>query len=484
MQRLVALSAFLFLIIGAPIARVSHQLTMAAHGTHGRPIVTDRTVRRRPIVTDRGVSIDFPFRLTFNAHVDSPADVGGVVLEYGVEKRTCGRVTAKAYPRVRPGSSVDVSWTWDMRESGAEPPGTTVWYRWVVTDSANRSVVSPEHHVLWLDTIHPWTSISRDRLTLHWYTGDRAFADDLLASATASLRRLGRATGVTPDRTIDLYVYATTDDLLNAVLYAPGWTGGLAFPDYSSVSIGISPAQATWGRIATAHELTHVLVGQLAFSCLSTIPTWLNEGTAVYGQGGPDATAQSQLDAAIAGNTLLSIHTLSGAFSEIRSTADLSYSESYSLVNYLVGGYGPLRLRHLFKDIQQGLRIEDALRDVYGFGLDGLEDRWRVSVHAAPRPSAQSSPAATALPTPIPTYPPLSDAPVGAPVGAASTHHGVNNASTSPAVSNDAAAPAPIAVGVAQTDSSLSVAWGLIILFAAGAISLFGYAVVRSRSRP
>ncbi len=479
MQRLVALSAFLFLIIGAPIARVSPPLAMADHGTHGRPVVTDRTARRRPVVTDRGVSIDFPFRLRFNAHLDSPTDVGGVVLEYGVEKRTCGRVTAKAYPQVRPGSSVDVSWTWDMRESGAEPPGTTVWYRWVVTNGANRSVVLPEHHVLWLDTVHSWTSISRDRLTLHWYGSDRAFADDLLASAAASLRRLGGATGVTPDRTIDLYVYATTDDLLNAVLYAPGWTGGLAFPDYSSVAIGISPAQAAWGKIAAAHELTHVLVGQLAFSCLSTIPTWLNEGTAVYGQGGPDATAQSQLDAAVADNALLSIHTLSGAFSEIRSTADLSYSESYSLVNYLVGGYGPLRLRHLFEDIRQGSGIEDALRDVYGFGLDGLEDRWRISVHAAPRPVTQASPAATALPTPIPTYPPLSAAPVGAPGASVSTSSSARHDA------NAAAAPAAsVRTDAARTDSSPTVVWGLIILFATGAISLFGYAVIRSRSHP
>ena len=79
----------------------------------------------------------------------------------------------------------------------------------------------------------------------------------------------------------------------DAVLYEPGWTGGLAYPDHNIVIIGITPDQMDWGKRTQAHELTHVLVGQLTFSCLGDMPTWLNEGLAMYGEGGPEAESAS-----------------------------------------------------------------------------------------------------------------------------------------------------------------------------------------------
>ena len=83
----------------------------------------------------------------------------------------------------------------------------------------------------------------------------------------------------------------------DAVLYEPGWTGGLAYADHNIVIIGISPDQMDWGKRTQAHEFTHVLVGQLTFSCLSDIPTWLQEGLAVYGEGGPDEPSRKLFDA-------------------------------------------------------------------------------------------------------------------------------------------------------------------------------------------
>src|SRR5439155_10910279 len=122
--------------------------------------------------------------------------------------------------------------------------------------------------VLWLDQAHNWQSIPQGNLTLHWYEGSAAFAHALLDSATRSLAQLSAATGVAPQQPIDLYIYGGGDDLQKAVLYQPNWTGGVAFPDYDIVIIGITPEELDWGRKIEAHELTHALAGQLAFSCL------------------------------------------------------------------------------------------------------------------------------------------------------------------------------------------------------------------------
>jgi hypothetical protein len=57
------------------------------------------------------------------------------------------------------------------------------------------------------------------------------------------------------------------------------------------------------------------------------------------------------------------------------------------------------------------MTIDDALLQIYGFDLDGLEDGWRQAIGAQPRPV---SPQPTAQPTPtlIPTIVPVSGAPV------------------------------------------------------------------------
>jgi hypothetical protein len=410
-------------------------------------------------IADHGAQLEFPDRITFSASITSGAPIERVVLEYGVVKLTCGEVVAKAFPDVTPGTSADVSWTWEMRQSGSEPPGTTIWYRWRVTDTSGAEQVSDEQRVIWLDDAHRWRSASDGKLTLHWYGGSQTFAQDLLTSAVGSLERLGRETGVTPESPIDLYIYANTGDMRDAVLYEPGWTGGQAFSEHNIVIIGISPQQLAWGKRTEAHELTHVLVGHLTFSCLGSVPTWLNEGIAVYGEGGPESSMQDQLQKAITDDSLISVRALSGGFSEHPGRADLSYGQSYSLVNYLVSAFGQQQILALFGQLRGGQTIEDALEHVYGFGLDGLEDRWRESVGARPRRAQGAEPTATPSPTLVPTYRPIGAAPLASTAGAAPT----------PAVSSTsapagAAPPAGVAPAQPATPAVSYIVWVVLIV--------------------
>jgi len=97
-----------------------------------------------PKVEDRGTFVVFPDRVNVNAKITSRAPVAQVVLEYGVVKRTCGDITAKAFPKFTPSASIDVSWTWEMLQTGSEPPGAVIWYRWRVIDRDGNSAVTPD----------------------------------------------------------------------------------------------------------------------------------------------------------------------------------------------------------------------------------------------------------------------------------------------------------------------------------------------------
>src|SRR4051812_30626519 len=107
-------------------------------------------------IQNLAVKLEFPDRLTFTAHITSATPIARVMLEYGVEKLTCGTVVAKAFPDFTPGTMADVAWIWEMRRSGSEPPGTKIWYRWHVVDTAGNQRVSEKQQVLWLDNIHQW----------------------------------------------------------------------------------------------------------------------------------------------------------------------------------------------------------------------------------------------------------------------------------------------------------------------------------------
>jgi hypothetical protein len=352
--------------------------------------------------------LEFPDRLTFHAEFQNDKPIEKVMLEYGVDQWTCGTVIAKAFPEITPSKDVSVEWTWEMKQSGSQPPGSKIWWRWHIFDDQGQEIVTNRKETVWLDEQHDWQTESGDNINLHWYDGGASFGPELHQSAVKSLDDLAQVTGLRTNTPIDLYIYGNTQDMRDAVLFEPGWTGGLAYADHNIVIIGIPPAQMDWGKRTEAHELTHVLVGQLTFSCLSDIPTWLQEGLAVYGEGGPDDPSQKQFDQALKDNTLLPVRSLSGGFSEDPSKADVSYSQSYSLVKFLIEKYGQAKMLDFLRTLRDGATVDEALQQVYGFDIEGFEDAWRAAIGAQPRSSSAAKPTLTLVPTIVPTFVPAS----------------------------------------------------------------------------
>jgi hypothetical protein len=352
----------------------------------------------------------FPDRITFSATLESSgAEITEVILEYGTSQLTCGEVIAKAYPETTAGTSVPVEWVWEMRLSGSLPPGAQVWWQWRVTTADEAVATTPRQTITWLDDVHNWQTVSGSMINLYWYYGDRDFANALLAAAEQALTRLEQDIGLKPEQPVSLYIYANYDDMREAILYEPGWTGGMAFAEHNIVIIGIEPGNLAWGKRTEGHELTHVLVGHYVFSCLGGLPTWLSEGLAVYGEGGLTADEQANFDQAIADDTLASVRALNGGFSEELDKADLSYSQSYHLVKYLLDTYGRAQMLRLLETLRDGTAIEEAIQQVYDLDLDSFEDAWRAAIGAQPRRAAEAT--ATPLPTEVPTIVPVSGIP-------------------------------------------------------------------------
>ncbi|MDP3721542.1 MAG: peptidase MA family metallohydrolase, partial [Anaerolineaceae bacterium] len=311
-------------------------------------------------VAQNDAELNFPENIVFSLDLKTADNVAQVKLHYGTIRDACGTVSALAYPEFTTGSSINALWEWNMLQSGGEPPGTTIWWQWEYIDQQGKSGFTDRKEILWLDDIHDWKLLEDGLIRFHYYENDIEYATTLKDAAVEALNHLHQDIGMLPDQPVDLYIYSSTQDMLDAVFYVPGWTGGLAYPDYNILIIGIDPDNLEWGQNTEAHELTHVLVGDYTFSCLGSTPTWLSEGLAVYGEGGASSIEAAFFEQNVKADTLMSFSVLSGGFSEDPDIADLSYSQSFFMVDYLIQTYGKDKMLSLLQRIKAGDAIDEA----------------------------------------------------------------------------------------------------------------------------
>jgi len=212
--------------------------------------------------------------------------------------------------------------------------------------------------------------------------------------------------GIVLQEDVSFYIYGSASDMRQAVLFVQDWAGGVAFSPYNTILIGVAPSQAEgWGRETVRHELAHLVLGQFGWSCLGGgRPTWLEEGLAMYAEGPADAEIRADLARGIEADAFLPLRSLNGAFPAHDSDAGMAYSQSYSVVNYLLDEYGAAQLQELILTLAQGIGYDEALQQVYDMNVDGLEIAWRQAIGAPPRqiPPTPTPLVAAAIPTVAP----------------------------------------------------------------------------------
>ena len=330
-------------------------------------------------VLNSGVEMHFPSKLIFNLEAESSVEIVDARLHYQVDKMNYARVTSEGWADFTPASRIETNWTWDMRRASL-PPGAAITYWWTIKDDSG-SIVETIPSVAYFDDLrYQWRSLTEGELNLFWYEGDESFAQELMDVCEEGLARLTEDIGASPEKPIKIYIYDSAADLQGAMIFPQEWTGGVAFTEFGTIAIGISPGNLDWGSRALVHELTHLVVHQATFSPYGRLPVWLDEGLAMYNEGEPDPHFQSWLEKAISESKLISVRSLCSPFSAQSEKAYLSYAQSYSLVEYLLSNYGQEKMLQLLNVFKQGSTYDEALSQVYGFDIDGLDSRWRASL--------------------------------------------------------------------------------------------------------
>jgi hypothetical protein len=354
------------------------------------------------IIRSNDALVSYPEKVTFRLDIDPDVNIVEATLTYDVDQISCLDVSTQVPVEV---TGPTLEWDWVMIRSGNPPPGATLWWEWNLTDDQGQTYTTPRQELTFEDDRFDWQTVSEGDITLHWYAGEDV-GPMLLEAATDGLQILEQDLSIELQEEVEFYIYGSADDMRDAVLYIQDWAGGVAFSEHNIVLMGVPPTLAEdWGRDTVRHELTHLVLAQYGRSCVGgDRPSWLEEGLAMYAEGGPSEEVADDIQAAVRDNNFTPLRSLNGAFPAHGDEASLAYSQSNSVIQFLREEYGHEMIQDLIQVLATGESYDGALEQVYGFNVDGLEQQWRSWVGAPYRavPPTPTSFSAAAVPTMAP----------------------------------------------------------------------------------
>lgn len=220
------------------------------------------------------------------------------------------------------------------------------------------------------DTVNPCTAgiepvippdydtVMAQGVTVAWSPGDAASSGpyDVAVSPTAIaylvngiLEEAAAFTGTPRRQQLTVVVHPSTEDFLTRT-HAPSWAGGVY--DGGAIHLAVKPSADLGVAIsALRHELMHAQL-HTAVGCM---PTWFNEGLAMYFAGTPPMREWIRMLRSPDGFDLASLRAPVLAVMP-SSWADRVYAESLAMIVFIVERTGELGLRGAVQALQAAAR--------------------------------------------------------------------------------------------------------------------------------
>ena len=367
---------------------------------------------------------DFPQFLRFRLTVSAPGEVADVTLRYRV---TGSGSLARAKPEeFQPAAEVRVEVRVPTGTLGFIPVGSEFVYHWELTLDDGTVLESESDSYVYLPPGREWQSVHNDFMRVYYHGNLEDTALALLAAAERTYARMGELLRteleVVPVSTV---LFASEADLEGAQPTRSEAYDAATFLCGSQVANNVifvlDRSCGTRDRADTLrHEFTHILTKAAGESALGKIPSWLDEGTAVYSQTEPGSGYLDAFEVGVAIDRLIPFKTMiAGNYDP--NLVGLFYGQSYQMVRFLIRQGGEDTFARLFATIKAGNRFDRAIESVYGWTIEEFENEFRAFHDLPPREPAptvtpaREEPASTPEPTPAPERPEPTPSPTTAP---------------------------------------------------------------------
>lgn len=224
-----------------------------------------------------------------------------------------------------------------------------------------------------------------------FYQQDSAFAAAVLTSAEAYYHQIRLDLGLTHvvhrdqvpwlwEKRCQIYLYPHRQAYVQATR-APLWSAG--FVRYQQRTIYSFLGAASFLEQTLPHELAHLLFREFVGFENRLVPRWLDEGVAQYAEVGRRAEAWGRMQTWLAQDLYIPLDQLNRLRLGHASggTAHLFYTQSATLVHFLLAAYGPRRFLEFCSNLRDGYSVERALSFATSgrlTSLSALEDAWRA----------------------------------------------------------------------------------------------------------
>lgn len=349
------------------------------------------------------VAGEFPDGIRFELRLTSEADIQEIAARLRIGQRTFGEYE---YLDVEPPESDgSVAASLFFRTDTAAryiPPGTIIKYNFEIEDVEGSRLDTDVQEFVYQDGRFEWDEVSDGIVTVAYHGPVRSRAESVLSAIQETLATMGPLLGAGVDDPISVTMYNNWPEMRSALpptsatLRRDLVTEGQA---HSEEGVLLVLGGARRARGVAAHEVTHILVFRAGEGVLGSVPSWLNEGLAEYGNIDPGESYSRALRYAIATDNLLPITAMR---SQPGNPDDviIFYGQARSIVRYMVDEFGEEKMRELMATLKGGRNIGNAVQLVYGVSLIKLENMWRDKLGVSHR---QAPNEASALPTAVPT---------------------------------------------------------------------------------
>lgn len=223
-----------------------------------------------------------------------------------------------------------------------------------------------------------WETLTQRNITVHHSAEDSEVAKRVLAEA-GSFFPFSRS--LRPDLLKDeIHIFIAPShesfrELSKGMI--PHWTTACAFPRKSLVIVKSPRIVKVWRedlKVVLRHELVHIFMHRIA---PGGVPTWFNEGVAIYMSGEWGLRDNFDLSIAVISGKLIPLNEMRGEYPSQESRVNLFYLESYSAVAFLAAHLGKDRFMDFFHRLLTSGSFESALYQHTGMTLENFEMSWK-----------------------------------------------------------------------------------------------------------
>ncbi|GMU41087.1 MAG: hypothetical protein AMXMBFR23_19530 [Chloroflexota bacterium] len=396
--------------------------------------------------SNRSVVTADPMSVVFQLRVAAPGGLRAAVVNYRVLNPE-GNVGGSVRPEVTATGTQELRATL-LTNNGERyiPVGSQFVYSWELTDADGTVHTLPEESFTFLDGRYQWQERTEGDVTVFWYgNSDQQAALALQATADA-ITDMETLLQVQMPYPVRLVVYRSESEGEMAQRPRGGSFDSQVVTGGARVATDLLHVYDALGGFVdvTRHEAAHLVTKVAGDGPFTSIPSWLDEGVAVYAQNDPGAGYRGAVETAIRLDRTLRLRSLAGPVNEA-SQVNIFYGQSWAVVKFMIDSYGEEAFAEVFRIVKAGQPIDAALGEVYGLNQDTLYNAWRESVglaaidfslipDATAVPQAEGTRAPLGIPTSVAGSGGATPAPVGGSAGAASPSSGGNSNATTAAI--------------------------------------------------